>query len=72
MHSKQEMITAAQRLLENDDLKMFVNVYLANLQQDIMDSDDEKTIMKLHNQHAAVRDFAEFIRMTGEKPLHKT
>ncbi len=65
----EELVAAARRLLENDDMRLLITNFLSNLQQEVMDSSEDKDVLKLHAQHAAVRDFAEYVQMVGEKPL---
>lgn len=52
---------AAARLQENPDAQLVFKYYTENLREAVLAATEEKEVLIAHNEHAAVRDFMEFI-----------
>ena len=61
-----ELKEAAKNLLDNQDFAVLLKYRMAEIQRDIMDSDQPQQILDAHNEHAHVRGFAEWIQMLGD------
>lgn len=61
-----ERRAAAQTLLENEEFQALASERLHTLKQDTMDLTEDKEILKAHQDHAALRDFVEWLKEVSE------
>lgn len=60
-----QIVEAAKNLLDNQAFAVLLKYRLAELQAEIMNTDDDKEIIAVHKEHADIRGFAEWIEMLG-------
>lgn len=62
-----ELVQAAKNLLDNNDLVVLFRHRLNELNDDILYSDDEKSILKAHAEYNSIKGFAQWIEQLGKQ-----
>ena len=63
------LVSAAMRLMENEDFHLLMTEHIRNLQAYTMDATEPAEVLKSHNEHSAMTGFVDYVRLLGEKPL---
>jgi len=58
---------AARNLLNNPDLSMMFTHRLAEINEDILQSEDATMVLDAHKEYNAIRAFADFITQLGNQ-----
>lgn len=61
------LVDAAKELSHSGAFKTLLNHHLENLASAIVEADDREEILKAHAEHAALRNFAEYLQILVEQ-----